>query len=175
MAGHNKWSKIKRQKEKSDAEKSRVFGKLVRTISLEAKKSGGNIKSPVLRAAIEKAREANVPSENIERAIRKGKEGESNLEEIIYEAYGPGGTALLILCLTSNRNKSAQEVKHVLTKYGFDLAKPGSASWAFEKKEEEWTPAVSVEISETQGEVLSNLIDSLCALDEVEDVLANAK
>ena len=90
MSGHNKWSKIKRQKEKTDAQKSKIFGKMVRFITVEAKRAGGNRNSPGLKAAIEKAKSFNVPNDNIERAIKKSSEGETQMESITYEAYGPG-------------------------------------------------------------------------------------
>jgi transcriptional/translational regulatory protein YebC/TACO1 len=107
MSGHNKWSKIKRQKEKTDAQKSKLYGKMVRVISLEAKKANGNTSSPGLRSAIDAAKAANVPADNIERAIKKASEVSDNLESVRYETYGPGGSALIIDALTSNRNKAA--------------------------------------------------------------------
>src|SRR3989338_7323656 len=110
MAGHNKWSQIKRKKEVTDAKKSQVFSKLARLITLESRKAGGDLNSPGLRAVIEKARSYNMPGDNIERAVKKGVEkSEENLEAIIYEAYGPGGVALIIEALTGNRNKTASE------------------------------------------------------------------
>ena len=89
MSGHNKWSKIKRQKEKTDGQKSKIFGKMVRLITVEAKKVNGDINSPGLRSAIEKARSANVPNDNIERAVKKFSEGGTAMESVLYEAYGP--------------------------------------------------------------------------------------
>src|SRR3989344_4138895 len=91
MSGHNKWSKIKRQKEKTDSQKSKIFGKFVKLITVEAKKSGGNVNAPGLKSVIERARAANVPNDNIERAIKKFSEGGVAMEAITYEAYGPGG------------------------------------------------------------------------------------
>lgn len=175
MAGHNKWSKIKRQKEKTDGQKSKIFGKLVRMISVEAKIANGNISSPNLRTAIEKAREANVPNENIERAIKKAHESGENMESIVYEGYGPGGTALIISALTTNRNKAAQEIKFILSKHGFELAQIGSAAWAFSKQGMEWVPQTTVEIGEEDSEKLGNLIDELEENDEVQEVFVNAK
>jgi len=114
MSGHNKWSKIKHQKEKTDAQKSKIFGKMVRLITMEAKKAGGNVNSPGLKAAIERAKEANVPNDNIERAVKKFSEGGATMESISYESYGPGGCAMIIEALTDNRNKTAQEIKFIL-------------------------------------------------------------
>jgi YebC/PmpR family DNA-binding regulatory protein len=175
MAGHNKWSKIKRQKEKTDSQKSKIFGKLLRSISVEARKSNGDVSSPNLRTAIEKARTANVPNDNIERAIKKASEADGAMESITYEAYGPGGSALIIESLTSNRNKAAQEVKHILSKHNLTLAQIGSATWAFEKTLDGWVPKTSISISEEEGEKLSQLIDDLEENDEVQDVFTNAE
>lgn len=175
MAGHNKWSKIKRQKEKTDGQKSKIFGKLVRMISVEAKLAQGNTSSPSLRSAIEKAREANVPNENIERAIKKANEQGEDLESITYEAYGPGGCALVIEALTTNRNKAAQEIKHVLSDFNISLAGIGSATWAFEKNGKEWIPKTTVPISEDDGRILENIIEALEDNDEVQEVYTNAE
>ena len=173
MSGHNKWSKIKRQKEKTDAEKSKIYGKLVRMISVEAKLSNG-VMSPGLKTAIEKAREANVPNDNIERALKRAGESENDLETIIYEAYGPGGSALIIEALTANRNKAAQEIKHILSGHGITLASIGSATWAFEKSADGWSPKTTVELQENDGLELENIIDELEANDEVQNVFTNA-
>ncbi len=175
MSGHNKWSKIKRQKEKTDAQKSKIFGKLLRSISVEARKSGGNLSAPNLRTAIEKAKSANVPNDNIDRAVKKANESDDEMESITYEAYGPGGTAIIIEALTSNRNKAAQEIKHILSNHTLSLAQMGSATWAFEKTNEGWVPKTTAPISENDGEKLSLLIDELEENDEVQDVFTNAE
>jgi len=174
MSGHNKWSKIKRQKEKTDAQKSKIFGKMVKVISMEAKKSNGQM-SPGLRTAIDAAKAANVPADNIDRAIKKASEPGENLDAVTYETYGPGGCALIIEALTTNRNKAAQEIKHILSKNGYALAAPGSASWAFKKSiEEGWTPTSTIPISEADGALLETLIDELEENEEVQDVYTNA-
>lgn len=175
MAGHNKWSKIKRQKEKTDGQKSKIYGKFVRLISVEAKKVGGNLSSPTLRSAIERAKAANVPADNIERAIKKATETGNDMEAVTYEAYGPGGSAIVIEALTGNRNKAAQEIKHILSKHGIELAAIGSATWAFEKTHEGWVPKTTVEIGEEEGEKLGDLIDELEENDEVQEVFTNAE
>lgn len=177
MSGHNKWSKIKNKKAVTDAYKARVFSKLVRFITVESKKAKGDINSPGLRAAIEKAKAENVPSDNIDRAIKKGLGGEAGeMEQITYEAYGPGGSALIIEALTDNRNKAAQEIKHILSKNGYELAVPGSASWAFNKSiEKGWVPKVSAQISEEDGAKLNALIEELEENDEVQEVFTNAE
>jgi YebC/PmpR family DNA-binding regulatory protein len=174
MAGHNKWSKIKRQKEKTDAQKSKIFSKLAKAISTAVKEAKGDKNSPSVRAVVDKAREFNMPLENIERAIKKSSEA-GTMESVTYEAYGPGGCALIIEALTTNRNKAAQEVKHILSESGFELAAPGSASWAFTKEHNEWKPNMAVPISEDDGKILEDLIEKLEENDEVQDVYTNAE
>lgn len=175
MSGHNKFSKIKHQKAKTDAQKSKIFGKMVRLITVEAKKAGGNLKSPGLANAIEKARKENVPNDTIDRAVKKATTDTEVMENVTYEAYGPGGCALIIEGLTSNRNKAAQDVKHILSKNGFELAVPGSASWAFTKTNEGWMPQTMIPISDEDGEKLQTIIDELEENDEVQEVFTNAE
>ena len=176
MSGHNKWSKIKRQKGASDAQKSKEFGKLVRYISVESKKAGGNVNSPGLAAAIKKAKEGNMPNDTIDRAVKKGStDNSAQMDNITYEAYGPGGCALVIEALTDNRNKAAQEVKHILALHGFALAGIGAATWAFTKSQEGWTPNTTVAISEDDGKVLEELMGELEENDEVQEVYTNAE
>jgi YebC/PmpR family DNA-binding regulatory protein len=176
MSGHNKWSKIKHKKAGTDAAKSKMFSKMAALISTASKQVKGDITSPILRAAIDKAREYNMPNDNIERAVKKGMGSDAEaFESITYESYGPGGSALIIQALTTNRNKAAQEVKHILSNHGFELATPGSASWAFTKTPtNEWQPNVEVPISEEDGKVLEALINELEDNDEVQEVYTNA-
>ena len=176
MSGHNKWSKIKRQKEKTDGQKSKIFGKMVKLITVEAKKAGGNLSSPGLKNAIDKAKAANVPNDNIERAIKKSTESGAQMESITYEAYGPGGCAIVIEALTDNRNKAAAEIKHILSDKGYALAGIGSATWAFARTPDmEWTATTTVPLSEEDGEKLGELVDALEENDEVQDVYTNAE
>src|SRR3972149_289459 len=106
MAGHNKWTQIKRQKGVTDAKKSKLFGKLARLVALESKKAQGNINAPGLRAVIEKAKSINMPNENIERAVKKGAGGDAGeMEEVLYEGYGPGGVAIILEGVTDQRKK----------------------------------------------------------------------
>lgn len=141
MSGHNKWSQIKLKKGKTDAKKGLVFSKLARQIANEARAAKGNKEAPALRAAIERARKENMPSDNIERAIKRATEaGAKQLEPVLYEAYGPGGVALIIETLTDNKNKTSAEIKHMLSEKGGHLASPGAAAWAFQKVT---TPSVS--------------------------------
>jgi len=176
MSGHNKWSKIKRQKEKTDGQKSKIFGKFVRLITAEVKKASGNTSSPGVRTAIEKAKSENVPNDIIDRAIKKSSEPSDAMEEITYEAYGPGGCGILIEALTGNRNKAAQEVKFILSKHGFSLAGIGSVTWAFERAPDmEWNACTTIPLSDEDGEKLAELIDELEENDEVQNVYTNAE
>ncbi len=176
MSGHNKWSKIKRQKGETDAQKSKIYGKMVKLITTEAKKSGGNVSSPGLKSAIEKAKAANVPKDNIERAIKKFSEGGAAMEAITYEAYGPGGCALVIDVLTDNHNKAAQEVKAILSRHGYSLAGIGSATWAFmHTPGAGWVAQSTIPLTDEDGEKLGELIDDLEENDEVQDVYTNAE
>lgn len=175
MSGHNKFSKIKHQKAKTDAQKSKIFGKMVRLITVEAKKAGGNLKSPGLANAIEKARKENVPNDTIDRAVKKANDNSAVMENVTYEAYGPGGCALIIEGLTDNRNKAAQDVKHILSKNGYELAVPGSASWAFTKTAEGWVPQTMIPVEGDDVQKLESLIEELEENDEVQEVFTNAE
>ncbi len=174
MSGHSKWAKVKHQKAVTDARKSKVFSKLVRFITVEAKKAKGDKSAPGLRAAIEKARAANMPADNIERAIAKASGTEGELESVTYESYGPGGVALVIQGYTDNRNRTAQEIKHLLSKHGATLATPGAALWAFTKTENGLEAATPIELTDTELESLAQLVDELEEHDDVNDVYTNA-
>ncbi|MEX2014276.1 MAG: YebC/PmpR family DNA-binding transcriptional regulator [Parcubacteria group bacterium] len=181
MSGHNKWSKIKNKKAVTDAAKSKIFSKMAKLISTASKQVGGDITSPILRAVIDKAREYNMPVDNIERAIKKGTGADAEaLEAITYETYGPAGSALIIETLTTNRNKAAQEIKFILSKHGLALATPGSATWAFTKENgparggASWKPNITIPLSEEDGKILESVIEELEDNDEVQDVYTNA-
>jgi YebC/PmpR family DNA-binding regulatory protein len=137
VSGHSKWSTIKRKKGAADAQRSRLWGKLLRYVEVAARAGGGNVEgNPTLASAVQKARESSVPNDNIERAIKRGTgelEGAS-YEEVSYEAYGPGGVAILVQCLTNNRNRAAQEVRGAVGSGGGKLAEPGAVAWMFEPK-----------------------------------------
>ena len=137
MAGHSKWAQIKHKKAVVDARKGKLFSKLAKEISVAARLGGGDPSmNPRLRTVIEKAKEANMPQENIKRAILKGT-GElpgTSYEEAVYEGYGPGGVAMLIEVLTDNKNRTVAEIRHLLNKHGGSLGEAGCVSWIFEKK-----------------------------------------
>ena len=175
MSGHNKWSKIKRQKGAADAAKADVWGKLGKRIAIESKAAKGDQSSPALRTWIEKAKKENMPKENIERAIAKGTALDAAaLESITYETYGPGGAAIIIQTVTDSRNRTAQEIKHVLTKNGFSLAAPGSALWAFDKTREGYESKTTVPLSPADSEALAAILEAVEAHDDVENVFTNA-
>jgi YebC/PmpR family DNA-binding regulatory protein len=137
MSGHSKWSTIKRKKGAADAKRGKIFTKLIRELQTAARMGGGDLDgNPRLRLAVDKARGANMPKDNIERAIQKGVGGgESDaFEEIVYEGYGPGGTAILVETLTDNRNRTVSEVRHVLSRYGGNLGANGCVAYLFEKR-----------------------------------------
>jgi YebC/PmpR family DNA-binding regulatory protein len=176
MSGHNKFSKIKHQKAKTDAQKSKMFAKMVKLISAEAKKAGGNVRSPGLAAAIEKAKKENVPNDTIDRAVKKAStDNSAAMETVIYEAYGPGGVAVIIESLTDNRNKAAQEIKHILSRHGSELAAPGSASWAFTKSHEGWTAQTMIPLEDADIALLEALVEALEENDDVQNVFTNAE
>lgn len=137
MSGHSKWSTIKRKKEANDARRGSLFTRLARELSIAAREGGGDSESNfALRLAMDRARMANMPKDNIERAIRRGtgedKEG-TTFEQVTYEAFAPHGVALLIDVVTDNRNRSVAELRHHVTKFGGNLAEAGAVSWQFKR------------------------------------------
>ncbi len=137
MSGHSKWSTIKRKKAAEDAKRGKIFTRLAREITLAAREGGGDPEANVrLRLAIERAKAANMPKDNIERAIKRGtgEDKESgNFEEIYYEGYAPHGVALMIYCVTDNRNRTVSDVRHILSRYGGSMGEGGSVAWQFER------------------------------------------
>lgn len=137
MSGHSKWSTIKRKKGAADAQRSKMWAKLLRFIEVAAREGGGNIDAnPTLATAVQKAKENSVTNDNIQRAIKRGTgelQGEA-MDEVSYEGYGPGGVAVLVNCLTSNRNRAAQDVRSAFNGSGGKMAEPGAVAWMFEPK-----------------------------------------
>jgi len=137
MAGHSRWAQIKRKKAKTDAQRGKLFSKILREIMVAARQGGPDPKVNMrLKAAIEAAKDANMPQENIRRAIQKGTgelPGEA-YEEVTYEGFAPGGVAVLVRVLTDNRNRTAPEIRHVFEKHGGTMASAGSVAWMFERK-----------------------------------------
>jgi YebC/PmpR family DNA-binding regulatory protein len=137
MSGHSKWSTIKRKKGAVDAKRGKIFSRLTKEITVAARLGGadpdGNSR---LRAAIAAAKQENMPKDNIQRAINKGtgEGGGSNLEEVIYEGYGPEGVAIMVDSLTDNKNRTVSDLRHLFTKYGGSMGEPGCVAWMFDKK-----------------------------------------
>ncbi|MDX6721723.1 MAG: hypothetical protein QOD73_127 [Solirubrobacteraceae bacterium] len=138
MAGHSKWAGIKHKKAIVDARRGKLFTKLARAITVAAKEGGGDPEgNPALGLAVQKAKDASMPKDNIERAIAKGTgEGADAdaLETVLYEGYGPGGVALLVEAMTDNRNRTGSDVRHLFTKHGGNLGEPGSVAYLFDKR-----------------------------------------
>ncbi|MAR35744.1 MAG: YebC/PmpR family DNA-binding transcriptional regulator [Candidatus Marinimicrobia bacterium] len=137
MSGHSKWSTIKRKKAAIDSKRGKIFTTLIKEITIAARESGGDAgTNPRLRQAVSSARDANMPQDNIKRAIMKGT-GELpgvTYEECTYEGFGPGGVAIFMEVLTDNKNRTVAEIRHLITKYGGNLGENGSVSWMFDKK-----------------------------------------
>jgi YebC/PmpR family DNA-binding regulatory protein len=137
MSGHSKWSTIKRKKGANDAKRGKIFSKLIKEISVSARQGGGDPDgNPRLRSAIAAAKAENMPKDNIERAIAKGSGGGDGdaYEEILYEGYGPGGVAVLVECMTDNRNRTVADVRHFFAKSNGNLGENGCVAWMFDKK-----------------------------------------
>ena len=138
MSGHSKWASIKHKKKATDAKRGALFTKLIRAITVAARDGGGDPNgNPSLALAIQKAKDASMPKDNIERAIAKGTGADNDaaaFETVVYEGYGPAGVAMLVEALTDNRNRTSSEVRHAFTKSGGNLGEPGSVAWIFEKK-----------------------------------------
>jgi YebC/PmpR family DNA-binding regulatory protein len=138
MAGHSKWASIKHKKKATDAKRGALFTKLTRAITVAAREGGGDPEgNPSLALAVQKAKDASMPKDNIERAIAKGTGADQDaaaIESITYEGYGPGGVAVLVEALTDNRNRTSSDVRHAFSKHGGNLGEPGSVAWIFEKK-----------------------------------------
>ena len=138
MSGHSKWSSIKHRKAAADAKRGQQFTKLARAITVAAREGGGDPDgNPTLATAVQKARDASMPKDNIQRAIDRGTGAGADaaaIERVVFEGYGPGGAAILVEALTDNRNRTSAEVRHAFTKHGGSLGEPGSVGWIFEKR-----------------------------------------
>jgi YebC/PmpR family DNA-binding regulatory protein len=175
MSGHSKWSNIKRKKAVIDAKKGKVFSKLSRGIMVAARQGGGDPDSnPVLRLAIEKAKEVSMPKENIERAIKKGTgelSGGQDLQEVIYEGFGPGGEAFYIKALTNNKNRTVSEIRSVFDRHGGSLGDAGSTSYIFAEDPDHPTYKVDVEMQ--QKNKLRQLLEDIDDHEDVQEVYVN--
>ncbi len=137
MSGHSKWSTIKRKKGVADAKRGAVFTRLAREIAIAAREGGDPDTNFRLRLAVDKARAENMPKDNIERAVKKGTGEDKDsavFEEITFEGYGPHGSALMVTCVTDNRNRTVPDMRHAFTKYGGNMAEQGAVAWQFDRK-----------------------------------------
>lgn len=178
MAGHSKWAQIKRQKGVADAARSKVFSRFARLITMESKRANGDQSAPALASAIERAKAANMPKDNIARAVAKGTSKDAgDLASVLYEFYGPGGTAILVDALTDNTNRTTQEIKHLLSKNGYALGGPGSAAWAFSKAPGgAYVPNEPLaELAPRDEDALGLLFEALDAHDDVQRTFTNAR
>lgn len=175
MSGHSKWSKIKRKKAAADIKRGQAFTKLLKQISLAAQKGGDDPNAnPSLRIAIEKAKYARVPANNIERAIKRGvgDTGRENTEEVTIEGYGPAGVAFLIECVTDNRNRTINEMRHLFSKYGGNLGESGSTAYIFADREK---PIFTVPVEGEVADKIRKLSSELENHDAPERVYSNAE
>ena len=194
MSGHSHWSGIKHKKEITDKKRGKVFSKLLKAITAAVGGEPNPDFNPRLRTAVQKAKEANVPVDNIERAIKKASEPGAALEELMIESYGPGGVAVLIEAVADNKNRVIAEVKKILSDHGAKLAEPGSVLWAFTQisnsrehssnsheqnanfsEEQKWVPKFPQKLSQEDGEKLSRLIEALEEHDDLQEIYTNAK
>lgn len=173
MSGHSKWSTIKHKKGAADEKRGRLFSKLANAISIAAKSDPNPQFNSRLRAAIEKARESNVPAENIERAVRRAAESKNALKEILIEAYGPEGAALLIEAITDNSNRTISETKKILSDAGAKFAEPGAVVWAFENKNGRWEAKHRQELSAEGKKGLADLIEALEEQGDIQKIITN--
>ncbi len=178
MSGHSHFKSIKHKKELTDKKRGKIFSKMAKVIEIAARKGGDPNMNPALRLAVEKSRSVNMPNDNIERAIKKGtgedKEG-GKLEEVIYEAYGPGGIALIIEAITDNKNRTVSELKHILNSFSGSLSGTGSVTYMFERKGAEWIPKYSIDITDASvKEQITKLFEALDENEDVNDIYSNA-
>lgn len=173
MAGHSKWKNIKRKKEANDSKRAKEFSKLSKLITVAAKQGGGDVgANPALRLAVDKAKAASMPKDNIEKAISKGVGGGegTDFSEVTYEGFGPGGVAFLVKALTDNNNRTVAEIKNIFQKAGGSLGAPGSVSYLFD---EEYNPTYVAEVDDATIEKNSKLYDLLDDHDDVQDLYSN--
>lgn len=177
MSGHSKWNNIKNRKAAVDAAKGKIFSQLSRQIRAAVKQggSGDPNNNSSLRLILDKARMANMPKENVQKAIdvALGKGSGEQIREMVYEGFAPGGVALMIMSLTNNVNRTAGEIRNTLSKHGGSLGAPGSANYMFERGSEgEFSATIKLTLDEDQLRMVQETVDELRSLEDVEDVFA---
>lgn len=174
MSGHSHWAGIKHKKEITDHKRGKIFSKLLALIAAAAKTEPNPAFNPRLRTAVATAREASVPQENIDRAIKRASEAAEGLEELMFEAYGPEGAAIIIESISNNRNRAVQEIKTILRDNDGKWAESGSVLWAFEKKDGGWEAKFPQEIADdAERAKLIALLEALEDNDDVQNVFTN--
>lgn len=173
MSGHSKWANIRRKKEATDKKRAQIFSKLSRAISIAARKESNPEFNPTLRTTIEKARQYNMPQDNISRAIKKSSE-QADLKELVIEGYGPEGVALIIEATTDNRNRTIAEIKKIFSDHNAKWADPGSVVWAFEKEDNEYSPKFPQTISPDSQQKLLAFMEALDDHDDVTEIYTSA-
>lgn len=177
MSGHSKWSTIKHKKAATDAKKGKAFSEVSKMITIAVREgaSGDANTNPRLRLALEKAREVNMPKDNVKRAIEKGlgKGSGASYEEVVYEGFGPGGVGMLILVSTDNRNRTSAEVKSKLDKSGGSLGGPGAVSYMFERKGKDYEVKIPMPVDEKVKGKVEELVEELENLEDVVKVFSN--
>ena len=173
MSGHSKWSQIKHKKGATDAKRGQLFGKLVKEIAIAARSGSTDPAANArLRSALERAKDAGLPKENIARAIARARgNGEgAELSEILCEAAAPGGIAIIIEAITDSKNRTVNEIKHILTEHNGKLAQPGSLLWNFERVGRHYKPRATVSPPEDRKKSLENLLSALSKQDDVQEI-----
>nr|PZM99165.1 MAG: YebC/PmpR family DNA-binding transcriptional regulator [Actinomycetota bacterium] len=178
MAGHSKWATTKHKKAVIDAKRGKLFAKLIKNIEVAARVGGGDpAGNPTLFDAIQKAKKSSVPNDNIERAVKRGsglEAGGADYETVMYEAYGPNGVAMLIECLTDNRNRAAMEVRTALTRNNGTLADPGSVAYLFSRKGQVIVPKEAADEDAIMEAALDAGVEEISDLGEVWEVISEA-
>ena len=175
MSGHSKWSTIKHKKELTDKKRGQIFSKLAKLITVAAKNGTDPEVNPKLKGAIEKAKEFNLPNENIERAIKKaGEKDKAQLETLLIEAIGPLSIIILVEVITDNKNRTMAEVKSILSENGFKIVAPGNLLWQFGKVGREYIPKIPIQIEAETKIKLKTVFEKLDDHDDIEEIYSNA-
>lgn len=176
MSRHSKWAQIKHQKASTDKKRGKLFSILSKRISIAAREDYNPETNVALKVAIEKAKAENMPKDTIERAIKRGSgalPGQGPIEEVVYEAYGPGGVQLIIVTATDNKNRTTSTIRHVLNQHGGSLSGAGSVTWNFERKENAFYPKTRQQCEERMKEQVDLLVEELENDEDVEQVFTN--
>lgn len=174
MSGHSRWSQIRHKKGMTDQKRGQLFSKLSKLISIAARKDPNPESNIELKNAVEKAKSFNMPSENIERAIKRvGEKEAAQLDILCIEAMGPDGSAFIIEAISDNRNRTISELKSILKKHGLKMVQPGSLMWLFDKSGSEFFPKALVEPSEGLKEKAKNFLEEIDSYNDVKEIYTN--